>query len=93
MDTTFTATTTDPPALSISCAPPGNGQAANNNNNGNSNGNANSASPSSEKFHPMIPTITPSPDKYPLVFVSSYQCANSLFFSVAPTVLKACLVA
>ena len=34
-----------------------------------------------KKFHPMIPTITPSPDKYPLVFVCSYQCANFLFLS------------
>ncbi|KAH9392458.1 hypothetical protein TYRP_005537 [Tyrophagus putrescentiae] len=42
MDTTFTTTTTatDPPALSISGAPPGSGQSANN-------GNANSAPPSS----------------------------------------------
>ena len=41
MDTTFTATTTDPLALSISGAPPGSGLAAINNND-NSNGNTNS---------------------------------------------------
>ncbi|KAH9399318.1 Striatin-interacting protein 2, partial [Tyrophagus putrescentiae] len=50
MDTTFTATTTDPPALSISGAPPRSGLAAINNNNdnnkGKNNGTANSAPPS-----------------------------------------------
>ncbi|KAH9406424.1 hypothetical protein TYRP_013401 [Tyrophagus putrescentiae] len=47
MDITFTATTTDPLALSISGAPPGSGLAAINNNNDNSNGTTNSAPPSS----------------------------------------------
>ncbi len=51
MDTTFTATTTDPPALSISGAPPRSGLAAiNNNNKGNNNGATNSAPPSSENI-------------------------------------------